>query len=373
MTRELAFPLVEIEGAPRERGVQYGRQAGERLGRGLALYREAFANSGVRWDEALAIAARLWPSLESYDRDMALELSGIAEGAGVAQEEVFILNARTEILFWRSSAAQARNAAPQEECTSIVALPEITRDGVVLHGQNWDWNPACADTAIVLHIKPETGPEILTFVEAGQLARSGMNSAGLALTANGLHASTDSGRLGTPNPFIRRRLLMQTHLATAIGAVLNADISFSHNLAISHRGGEAFQLEATPDETFWLAPESGLLVHANHFKSDAARAKIKDFGLTRCPESLYRDRRAHAIVAASAGNVTEDTLKQAFSDRYGAPHAILRTPTRRLGGNLSGTVATILMNTFHGRLWLANSPYLGEPAFSEYAIDITGA
>ncbi|MCG8442347.1 MAG: C45 family peptidase, partial [Caulobacterales bacterium] len=244
------------------------------------------------------------------------------------------------------------------------------RGGHVVHGQNWDWNPGCEDTAVVVHIKQPDAPDILTFVEAGQLARSGMNAAGVALTANGLQAAMDAGRFGAPNPFVRRRLLMQTHLAGAIGVVLNAQVSSSHNLAISHKGGEAFQFEVTPDETFWLEPEGGVLVHANHFKSDAARAKLVDHGLTRCPESLYRDRRAAAFMAAHAGDITADTLKEAFKDTYGAPHAILRAPAVRPGGNLSGTVASVVMTPGEGRLELAKAPYRGEITYSAYHLDV---
>lgn len=366
-----AFPLVEIEGPPRERGKQYGTQAASQIANGLSLYRDAFANTGTSWDEAVSVAKILRPSLGSYDQDMAEEVEGIAIGAGVSADEVFILNARTEILYWKAGGNEIKAQGLSEECTSLVALPDATLSGHVLHGQNWDWNPRCADSAVVLRIKLDSGAEILTFVEAGQLARSGMNSWGVALTANGLQSSTDAGRIGTPNPFIRRRLLMQEHLATAIGTVLNAEISASHNLAISHRGGEAFQLETTPDESFWLEPEDGLLIHANHFKSIAAQSKLIDYGLTRCPESLYRDRRVRERARKEVGSIKEDTFRSIFSDSYGAPHAILRTPTVRPGGNLSGTVATILMNTTTGALWMARSPYDGDISYSEYGLELS--
>ena len=365
-----AFPYIRVEGPPHDRGRAYGAAAGEHIARGLALYRRAFANTGVSWDKAREIAGRLAPRMAAYDADMMAELDGIAQGAGCDPMEVVILNARTEILFWRAAREAKANLEMTEECTSVVALPAATDSDAVLHGQNWDWNPDCADTSVVLHVARDDGPDILTFVEAGQLARSGMNAAGIALTANGLHASTDAGRIGTPNPFVRRRLLSQDHLATAIGTVLAADFSFSHNLAISHAGGEAFQFEATPDEVFWLAPDDqGVLTHANHFKAPAALAKIVDEGLVRCPESLYRDARAERLARAAAGAITPDTLKAIFADRYGAPHAILRTPTARPGGNLSGTVASVIMNAGQGKMWIARSPHEGTIAYAEYAFD----
>ena len=62
-----------------------------------------------------------------------------------------------------------------------------------------------------------TGPDILTFTEAGGLARHGFNAAGVAISANYLRSDRDFARPGIPLPFIRRRVLEQAHLAPAMG------------------------------------------------------------------------------------------------------------------------------------------------------------
>ena len=49
-----------------------------------------------------------------------------------------------------------------------------------------DWRAECAETGVLLRIHRDDGPDILTFTEAGGLARSGLNSAGIGLTANAL-------------------------------------------------------------------------------------------------------------------------------------------------------------------------------------------
>ncbi len=73
-------------------------------------------------------------------------------------------------------------------------LAEASADGKLLHGQNWDWRAECAETGVVLRIAREDGPDVLTFTEAGGLARAGMNSAGVALTANFLGSDRDGRR-----------------------------------------------------------------------------------------------------------------------------------------------------------------------------------
>ncbi len=365
------FPLVHIAGKPFERGVSYGQQAGDRIAAGLATYREAFGVAGIEWREAMTYAERFCQQVKAYDADMYVEIEGIAKGSEQPVEAIVALNARTEIIFWRDNELDPTqikpSAAMQEECTAALALPSVTRDGHVIHGQNWDWNPRCADSAIVLRIENDNGPDILTFVEAGQLARHGMNSEGIALTVNGLQCNLDCGHVGVPNPLIRRRLLQSPTLAGAIDSVMNTRISFSHSLILSHPSGVAVNLEATPEETFWLQPENGLLVHANHFKCPVARGKIKDVGLQRCPESLYRDQIVLEHMNANRGQITVDTLKDAFANTFGAPDAILRTPKARPGGNLSGTVASLIMDTTARKMWLAPRPYQNIE-YTEYSL-----
>ncbi len=367
------FPLIHVSGGPHERGLSYGRQAGERIQTGLDIYREAFGNAGIDWSEAMMYADRFCQQVKLYDTDMYNEIQGIAEGSEQPLEAIIALNARTEIIFWRDNeldqVKQVNAPAMQEECTAALALPAATAHGQLIHGQNWDWNPRCADSSVVLRVESndDKQPDILTFVEAGQLARHGMNSAGIALTANGLQCNLDCGHVGVPNPLIRRRLLQSPTMAGAIDAVLNTRISFSHSLILSHRDGVAVNLEITPEEAFWLQPEHDILVHANHFKCPVARGKIQDIGLLRCPESLYRDQRTLNLMNAAHGRIDIDTFKRAFSDTFGAPDAVLRTPKKRPGGNLSGTVASLIMDTTAGKMWLAPRPYQGVE-FTEYSI-----
>lgn len=354
------FPFIVVEGDASARGLSYGRQAGDRIAMGIGIYRDAFETVGISWPQAMAYANRFCDQIRAYDEDMFAEIKAIAQGAEQPVEAIVALNARTEIIFWHDNTREGGSGRPvglQEECTSAMALPSATANGHVLHGQNWDWNPRCADTSVVLHIRRDDGPDILTFCEAGQLARHGMNEAGVALTVNGLQCDRDGGHIGAPSPLLRRRLLSSPTLAGALDVVLNARISFSHSLTISHSGGSAVTLETTPERTYWLQPERGILVHANHFKSVAAQSDVQDIGLLRCPESLYRDQRTLDFLQANHGSLAVDSFKTAFADTFGSPDAILRTPKARPGGNLSGTVATLIMDSTDCRMWLAPSPY----------------
>jgi isopenicillin-N N-acyltransferase-like protein len=168
-------------------------------------------------------------------------------------------------------------------------------------------------------------------------------------------------------PIVRRQALTETVYARALQAVLRSERAFSINLMLTHRDGEAIDFECTPEEVFWLMPEQDLLVHANHFVSLPARIKVKDRGLPGNADSLYRDMRVRRHLLRHHGRITVDTLKEALADRFGAPRAVCRSPTTGPGGKVSSTVATVIMDTTAGRMWIAPRPY-GTHRYTEYSL-----
>ena len=176
------------------------------------------------------------PAIEKFDPAYVEEMRGIAEGAGEPFAGVMLMNARTEMV---AAARQQQDAAKHfpDGCTAALALPEASADGVLLHGQNWDWRAECAETGVVLRIRRDDGPDILTFTEAGGLARSGLNSAGIGLTANALECDRDYQRgPGVPLPFIRRKVLESAYLAHAVHTIFATPKLGSNHMAVSHLG-----------------------------------------------------------------------------------------------------------------------------------------
>lgn len=360
-----AFPLITVAGTPRQRGLQYGRQARERIEISVEIYGRAFDRLAMRWEDVALRARSFMPRIKAFDPAFLEEIEGIAEGAGLTTEHIVALNARTELLYGGDAPSKELQG---EGCTGVIAMPEVTRDGKLLHGQNWDWIADCARSAIVLRADPGNGNPFLSFMEAGMLARAGMNKAGVALTGNFLACDRDQARQGVPIPLIRRRILEAPDFAVAVNAVYEAPRAFSNNMMISFAAGAAVNLEASPDEVFWLKPENGLLVHANHFKSPGALAKVRDTGISISPDTLYRDDRVEQYVAPRRGRITVADLQAALLDRFGAPKAVCREPTPGPGGANAATVATIVMQPADGRMWIAPLPYLGAE-FTEYSLE----
>jgi isopenicillin-N N-acyltransferase-like protein len=358
-----AFPFIEVSGTPRNAGLQYGRKAAGRIHRSIETYRHVFAEKDVDWELARGAAARFAARIEQAYPRIAEEMRAIAQGAEVPFEDIVVINARTELLHGIFGKPR-EDADDIDGCTGAVALPATTREGHMIHAQNWDWRDECVESSIVLKIVPDVGPSMLVFGEAGVMASVGLNNAGLAVTSNHLESDRDGKGEAIPNPVVRRQVLAQCALGPAIETVLKAERSSSINFLISHREGEAIDLEATPEQVFWVTPDDDLLVHANHFVSPPARAAVRDIGLLTSADSLYRDSRVRRYLSRDRGRVTLSTIQAAFQDRFGAPRAVCRSP---IPGKFSTTVATIIMDTTAQIMWVAPRPY-GPHKFTEYRL-----
>ena len=138
-------------------------------------------------------------------------------------------------------------------------------------GQNWDWLLHAARTLVVLEVRQDEGPDFVTVVEAGLLAKTGMNAAGLGLVTNALVTDADVGEPGLPYHVLLRAVLDCTTVTEAL-QVLQAGLrSSSANYLIAHASGAALDIEAAPGDftrLYPVYPEGGVLRHTNHFLAD---------------------------------------------------------------------------------------------------------
>jgi isopenicillin-N N-acyltransferase like protein len=283
-----------------------------------------------------------------------------------------VLNARTEILKLARPDIRARLKTPDEPdgCTGVVVLPQASDTGRLIHAQNWDWKPECAETAVVLKVRRDDGPDLMTFTEAGALGRCGFNAVGIAITANYLESDRDYRQVGVPLALIRRKVLESEHVALAMRTVYCTKKSAANNMIVSHRDGVAIDFECAPDETFQVHPDRGLLVHANHFVSPVALGKLKDTGIANTPDSLYRDIRVRELLQPHLGPITFDTVKAALFDDFAYPWSVCRPPCRNLSNKFSATVAMVLMEPASGLMEVAPLPALSRQ-FTTYRLDVS--
>ena len=355
-----AFRLIEIEGSPFQRGISYGDQAKDLIQEAIRFYAGLCESSGMSWDQVKQAGQLYSTRLQGLFPDLSTELEGIAKGSGREISEIVALNARTELLYGQQATVEQAATISGEGCTGAIAYGQATQDKGLIHGQNWDWLSECANFTVVLRIKSDTGPSVLTLVEAGTLARCGLNSNGIAITGNFLRIKNDHSGDGVPTPIFRRKVLNASTMHEAMSVVLKSQRSSSINVMISDAGGAAIDFEMTPDKIFPVRPENGLLVHSNHFTSQLALQQYEDVGILLTPDSLYRDIRVKSILEENHGAITVSDFARAFADTFGSPYSVCAAPSPGPGGKLSCTVASVIMDAKAGEMYVAKQPYKGQ-------------
>lgn len=373
MMNVVPFPEIRLSGAPRQRGLQHGAAAAARIAQGASHYHAQLDRLGYSARSVNELVESLMPKIAAFDPSYVEEMRGIAEGAGTPLSTIALINARTEVLALAKKESDRRKQPVDTDpdgCTSVVVQPELSRNGAQIHAQNWDWKAECVETGVVLNVQSETGPSFLTFTEAGGLARSGFNSAGVSVTANYLESDRDYRDLGVPLALIRRKILESAHFADAIRAVRGTRKSASNNIVIAHHAGLAFSIECAPDETFVVQPEGGLLVHANHWVSPVALCKLVDTGVATVPDSLYRDIRVRSLLDRQNAKLSVADVKAALFDDLATPWSVCRPPRLSHSDNLTATVAMVVMQPSLGLLEVAPLPALNKN-FTTYRLNMS--
>ncbi len=345
-------PLVEvidIEGEPFARGHQYGARAAEAIRQNLDAYRRLIAyHGGLEGDVATAAALAFAPILEDHAPALLEEMRGIAAGAGCDLADLLLINARSELM-----------AAPSHsgECTALAATAPATAEGRVLLGQNWDWYTAVAAEPVLLRIRRPAGLEILTLVEAGQVGKIGLNSAGLGVCLNFLSHSHRGP--GLPIHVLLRLMLECDTLPAAAWQAYGHPRAGAANVLLAHAEGEILDLELTATAADYLYGDGGWLVHANHFESPLLRGG--DTGLATSPSTLARAARARRLLAAQAGHVSLETFHAILRDHAYGHAAICRHPDLTLPlEERTETRASLIMELADRRLHLSAGQPCGE-------------
>lgn len=256
-------------------------------------------------------------ALDAYDPELVPEMEGIAEGAGVEPEDVLATNLRTEIMFGSNS---SRASSTLSECTAVCATG-LGRSTIA--AQNWDWKPAARGTCVILACAPDHRPGFVTLVEAGLLAKAGVNEAGVAVVTNALTSDLDRGEPGVPYHAVLRAILTSSSFDDAVRSVCDATRASSANYLIASGDGRVADLEATPGGADAARSVDGLagvgLAHANHFLWPTPRP-FNDVGRVDGVGSLRRQSRAERLM--SRGASSPEDIAGVLRDHAGRPDSI---------------------------------------------------
>jgi isopenicillin-N N-acyltransferase-like protein len=326
-------------------------------------YEEVFAHlASWSWDKVTEEAGRYVSPIGAFRPEYLEEMHGMAQGSGLRFEDILALNVRSEVMFAaKARQALAHPAAGAGECTAFAALPEKP-GGHVLIGQNWDWLLHSFDTVVVLEARQIGKPAYVTVVEAGLLAKLGMNSAGIGLATNAMVTDLDRGEPGIPFHVLLRSVLDAETVGDALAGLQAGFRSSSANYLLASADGVALDVEAAPGDFSRLrvaAPEDGLLLHTNHLLH--AQPGVTDVSLWAMPDSAVRLQRARAIVREKGRS--RAALTAMLSDHADRPSSICSHPDDRQPKlDQAATVASVIMDLGERRMWLAD----GQPCRAPY-------
>ncbi|MGA9479172.1 MAG: C45 family peptidase [Desulfobacterales bacterium] len=182
------------------------------------------------------------------------ELEGMAEGASVPFEKLFVINLRGEY---------QRYAADGDEggCSTC----SLVSPGTAAFGHNEDGLALYRDQTYLVRARPQDKPVFTAFCYPGFLPGNafGFNEAGICFSCNNVQPLR--ARDGVGRHFIARSLLESRSLPEAVAAVHPPDRAYGFNYTIgSLMERRIVNVEVTPDDVA-VSEIRGPYFHANHY------------------------------------------------------------------------------------------------------------
>jgi hypothetical protein len=248
--------FINCEGPPRKIGHTIGRRfraeilrtldGHEGLNTRFMPYSRTPAGR-ARYQRLVALHRSRYPEFFS-------ELEGVAEGAAVPFEKLFLINLRGEYRRFTSGDVEF-GCSTCSLVSSDTAAFGHNEDGLALYrGQTY-----------LVKAGPQDKPVFVAFCYPGFLPGNafGYNDAGICFSANNVQPFR--AREGVGRHFIARSLLESRSLPEAIAAVHPPDRAYGFNYTIgSLRERRIVNVEVTPDDVA-VTEIRGPYFHANHY------------------------------------------------------------------------------------------------------------
>ncbi|MFH1523601.1 MAG: C45 family peptidase [Chloroflexota bacterium] len=270
-------PLVRVSGTHREMGQQIGeaskKQVLHSINNGRTLLADAYEQLELTWEGAQIQTRKYIPFAQERYPQYVEEMIGIAEGAGVAFDDLAVINAIEAV---------TSDALHLTRCTSMAVNDERTADGHVLMAHNEDWVPEDEDDVFIIHATPKNEPPFLAMTYGGLLPNIGINAYGIAQLCDSVYPN--DSRIGTPRLVVSRAVLASKTIDGAIRNMLSPQRAAGYNHLLGHESGELYSVEVSARKFAILYGEDGYIVHTNHYTAPAMQQVESD------PEDVVASR-----------------------------------------------------------------------------------
>jgi isopenicillin-N N-acyltransferase-like protein len=313
----MAIPVLNLGPDPRDRGRVHGDALRADIAHNVETYITRFEKLGHKKAAVLAEAGTWISHFDRLDPEFGIEIKGVAEGSGRSLPEIALLNVRYELIIGMMKRQGAAASGGADGCTSFAIMPERTKNGDTIIGQNWDWVPDVK--TFVARVEREDKPNFICLGETGTVGgMQGVNEHGVGVVINALMSTSDA-TYNYEKPFRMRvrDVLNARNMHSAIAAISSSNRVVSMNFLIGHADGEAIDIEAGPDREAYIYPSEGILTHSNHF----CKLPI-DSEVTRVwPNTMYRNVRLERLLRHSQ-QLDSQGIQNLMSDHFSHPHSI---------------------------------------------------
>ncbi len=357
------IPVLHLSGSPFEMGLAHGAALADRIAdfadSVTRVHQDNNSHARVDGGSLKAFCRRNLGFLEAFSPDLLEEMRGIAQGSGLDFADILYLNCFLELEDLRAPGLSGQLMPPPLwGCTTFNVAAGATADGRAYIGQTYDMERYYEKYLTVLRISPVTGPDMLVVTLAGVLGCMGLNAAGIGAAIN--KVTTPDARPGVIYPFIMRKVLAAERIGDALGAVIFSSRATGMNYQLAGEG-TAFCAE-TSAACYELLPFERSMAHTNHFVAPSMRRFETPHWLSH-GGSMVRKQVADRFLAAHAGQLTPDLLKDLCRDHTNHPRSICAHGFPDQGENTAfHTIFAVIMDPAAG--WMDLCP--GSPCENAY-------
>lgn len=304
---------------------------------------ESYGGRTITEADVRQIARRSLPIVRDWAPRGIEELEGVAEGANLDIEQIWAMNALTDL---RDVAAWGDPALWEAEgCSSFVVAPDVAKDGRSLCGQTWDLAADNMPYVLLVSRKPEGKPATRALTTVGCLSLIGMNEDGVAIGTTNIR--TLDARLGVCYLDVIHAVLEETTLDGAVSRIRSAPRAGAHYFYVMDRKGLGAAVECSAQHAHVQSIDSGVYVHCNHtLMQPNAELEVKG-----TPTASTHHRQARMAELFDARDITPEDTFSHMSDLEGGANAICRRDYEGITSN-----AAVVMSPTDGTMWAVHGP-----------------
>jgi isopenicillin-N N-acyltransferase-like protein len=350
------IPQITISGTTFEMGSTFGEAfrdkihefAQTRLVR-LKQYIKEYCQISITDDDLFSRISALIPYHQNYDATVWSEFDGIAKGANISYENLIMVMGYTDLRDYLTQEI-GKEVTDVGGCSAFIIPEENSKQGV-LCGQTWDMTVEALNYLVLVHRKPNKGPETVYLTTMGCLGLIGLNSNGIAIGNTNLMAVDN--KPGVHYLFTISRALSMDSLDAAVGSVVNTRRLAGHNFFLAD-ATKGVNIEATANLAYCSVIGSQPHIQTNHYLNESLKTLQKDLPKNILVNTDFRyNRMSNHFVSDKIWDV--ESCWQALSDdtRHELGAAICNEDFNGQFGDFA-TVATVVLVPKERMMWVCS-------------------